>query len=179
MYQSKDWVGFALNQPMAAAPGSQFNYSGANMNLLAAMIGKAWRLPAREVARTRFLTHWNHPVLWDGVDPEGNTIGESSLYLLPTDMVRLGLFWLHDGVWQDRRILPAGWTGNVLADALPAEPGDGLLQARILGEPGEDALPASGGMAKPSWSTRPWTWSSSSPGKVATTKNPTLSRWPT
>jgi CubicO group peptidase (beta-lactamase class C family) len=31
----------------------------------------------------------------------------------PTDMARLGLVWLHDGVWQDRRIFPAGWTGNV------------------------------------------------------------------
>lgn len=130
MYQSKDWIGFALNQPMAAAPGSQFNYSGANMNLLAAMVGKAWGLPAWEVARTRLF----QPIgitrfFWKGVDPAGNTIGEASLFLLPTDMARLGWFWLHDGVWQDRRILPAGWTGNVLAEALPAEP-DGSFYKR-------------------------------------------------
>jgi len=129
MYKSKDWIGFALNQPMAAAPGSQFNYSGANMNLLAAMIGKTWNLPTREVARTRLfepigITHF----YWNGVDPDGNTIGESTLYLLPTDMARLGLLWLHDGVWQDRRILPAGWTGKVLATALPAEADGGFYK---------------------------------------------------
>jgi CubicO group peptidase (beta-lactamase class C family) len=122
MEQSKDWIGFILNQPMVAAPGSRFNYSGANMNLLAAMIGKAWSMPAREVARTQLF----EPIgitrhYWNGVDPDGNTIGQSTLYLLPIDMARLGLLWLHDGVWQDRRILPAGWTGKVLATALPAE----------------------------------------------------------
>lgn len=121
MVRTRDWIGFVLNQPMSEVPGSRFNYSGGNMNLLSAMIGQRWHQSAREVARDRLfqplgIQHFS----WDSIDPAGNTIGESTLYLMPLDMARLGLLWLRDGVWQDKRILPKGWTGQLLADALPA-----------------------------------------------------------
>jgi len=125
------------------------------------------------VARTRLfepigITQYH----WNGADPDGNTIANRPC-TSPTDMARLGLLWLHDGVWQDRRILPAGWTGKVLATALPAEDdGDFYKRGFWVNQRGRATLP-SGGMAKPSWSIRPWTWSSSSPVKVATTKKPT------
>jgi CubicO group peptidase (beta-lactamase class C family) len=120
MRKTVDWVGFVLDQPMACAPGSRFTYSGGNMNVLAAVVGGAWRRPARDVAREQLF----QPIgiarsAWLGSDPVGNTIGESNLYLDPRDMARLGLFWLHDGVWRNQALLPKGWTGNLLGDALP------------------------------------------------------------
>jgi CubicO group peptidase (beta-lactamase class C family) len=121
MFQTKDWVGFVLNQPMAFEPGSLFLYNNGNFDVLAALIGRAWHQPAREVARERLF----RPIgisrfEWAVADPDGNTLGAASLALAPRDMARLGLLWLHDGVWQDQRLLPAGWTGKLLAE------GDGL-----------------------------------------------------
>ncbi|MBN9220893.1 MAG: serine hydrolase, partial [Mesorhizobium sp.] len=45
---------------------------------------------------------------WDR-DPQGLTIGEGSLYLLPRDMAKLGYLYLHQGEWDGRQLLPAGW----------------------------------------------------------------------
>ena len=121
MFRTKDWVGFVLNQPMIFEPGSLFLYNNGNFDVLAALIGRAWHQPAREVARGKLF----RPIgisrfEWAVADPDGNTLGAASLALTPRDMARLGLLWLHDGVWQDERLLPEGWTGKLFDD------GDGL-----------------------------------------------------
>lgn len=117
MYRTKDWFEYVLNQPMIWEPGGLFLYSGGNMDVLAALIGRAWHQPAREVAREKLF----RPIgisrfEWAGADPDGNTTGDGTLGLTPRDMARLGLLWLHDGVWKDERLLPEGWTGKLFVD---------------------------------------------------------------
>jgi len=42
-------------------------------------------------------------------DTSGTFIGSSFCLATPQDFARFGLLYLRDGVWEDRRILPAGW----------------------------------------------------------------------
>ena len=114
--QTKDWFEYVLNQPMIWEPGGLFLYSGGNMDVLAALIGRAWHQPAREVAREKLF----RPIgisrfEWAGADPDGNTTGDGTLGLTPRDMARLGLLWLHDGVWKDERLLPEGGPASCLS----------------------------------------------------------------
>jgi CubicO group peptidase (beta-lactamase class C family) len=58
-------------------------------------------------------------------DPHGNFIGSSQLQTTARDLARFGLLYLNDGVWNGKRILPAGWVEFSVrpAPAHPAEAG--------------------------------------------------------
>jgi hypothetical protein len=47
-------------------------------------------------------------------DASGIFAASSFLYATPRDFARLGLFFLHDGVWEGTRILPEGWVAYAL-----------------------------------------------------------------
>jgi hypothetical protein len=64
--------------------------------------------------------------------------------MLPGDMAKLGLFWLHDGVWQGVRLLPAGWTDQARRGQVDM-PFPGLRYGNLFWSiPGKDAFMAVG-----------------------------------
>lgn len=105
--------------PLEAAPGTRFRY--ANNDILLAMrsvrarIGDAaYRaLPPRLFAALGM----RHTVAQS--DWKGNFLLSSDVYTTARDLARLGQFWLQDGVWQGRRLLPAGWMRYMTTAAGP------------------------------------------------------------
>jgi CubicO group peptidase (beta-lactamase class C family) len=113
MYRSSNWTQFILDRPMAHAPGEIFNYSNGNPDLVSAIItrltGKLAEDYAREVLfQPLGITDWH----WER-EPEGLSIGDGMLALLPRDMAKIGYLYLRHGQWEGRQLLPLGW-----ADAL-------------------------------------------------------------
>lgn len=95
--------------PLEAAPGARFRY--ANNDILLAMRGVRATLgePAYRTLAARFFAAlgMNHSVAQR--DWRGNYILSSDVWTTARDLARLGQFWLQDGTWQGRRLLPAGW----------------------------------------------------------------------
>jgi CubicO group peptidase (beta-lactamase class C family) len=90
LYRSSNWTQFILDRPMAHPPGEVYNYSNGNPDLISAIITKLTRKLAEDYARERLfdplgIVDWH----WDR-DPQGLTIGEGMLYLLPRDMAKIG-----------------------------------------------------------------------------------------
>jgi len=109
MYQSDDWVRFVLDLPMREPPGQQFRYCSGCSHLLSAIIQRRTNMNTRDFARqTLFEPLGIHNVTWEQ-DRQGIPIGGWGLQLTPRDMAKLGYLYLHEGMWDGRRIVSAAW----------------------------------------------------------------------
>ncbi|MGW8284073.1 MAG: serine hydrolase domain-containing protein, partial [Gemmatimonadota bacterium] len=106
---SDDWVEFTLSQPMDSDPGERFNYNSGGSHLMSAILREATGQTA-EVYAEEYLFgplgidtyHWK-------LEPAGLPDTEGGLYLGAEDLARFGQLYLNDGLWNGKRILPAGW----------------------------------------------------------------------
>src|SRR5258708_22287672 len=114
MYASPDRTAFVLNQPMAGAPGAKFNYNGGNPYLLSAMINRKSGQNALDFAKKELFEPLGiKSAKWGPLDAQGVTNGESRLFLSPHDMARFGYLYLHNGMWEGKRIIPLSWVERV------------------------------------------------------------------
>ncbi len=119
MERSPDWVQFVLDQPMAAGPGTKFNYSSGNTHLLSAILAKATGESALDYARQRLFGPLGISNVFWRRDPQGNPIGGYGLFLQPRDMAKLGYLYLHNGVWDGTQIVPPEWIDRVRHATIP------------------------------------------------------------
>ena len=107
--RSADWIRFTLAQPMDSEPGTKWAYNSGGSALMAEIVRKATGMHVDKYAE-RYLFgplgirdyHWKKT-------PTGHPDTEGGLYLAAPDLAKIGLLYLNDGVWEGKRILPAGW----------------------------------------------------------------------
>ena len=106
---SADWVQFTLDQPMDAAPGAKWVYNSGGSHLLSAVIQRATGRTVDAYAEEHLFAplgiteyHWKR-------EPRGLPDTEGGLYLEAEQLAKIGYLYLHDGVWDGRRLLPEGW----------------------------------------------------------------------
>jgi len=111
MFESQDYVQFVLDRPMAAQPGTLFNYSTGDSQLLAAILEQATGMTTQAFAQTHLFgpldipgTHW----YWVS-GPEGVAFGGGGLAIVPRDMAKFGYLYLEGGVWEGKQVVPADW----------------------------------------------------------------------
>ena len=139
MERAKDRYRFILEQPVVAAPGTRWTYSGGCPALLGSLIAKGSGKTLAQFAReTLFADLGISTFEWaqgdDGVDSAA-----SGLRLKPLDLARIGELVLANGRAGDRQIVPLTWIDASLRPAIPAE--DGLEYGRMWFL-GKDATPA-------------------------------------
>jgi hypothetical protein len=114
-------VQFALDLPMAAEPGTTFSYCSPGMHLLSAILTQATGRTALDYGREKLFAPLGiSEVIWDA-DPQGITRGWGDLHLLPHDMARLGMLWLHGAAWEGRQIIPADWFKAATTQAITSD----------------------------------------------------------
>jgi CubicO group peptidase (beta-lactamase class C family) len=109
------WADYMMNRPLAAAPGTRFDYCGGSMHVVATALTRMTGQSVATVARNDLFAPLGiSDVVWPS-DPDGVSHGFADLRLEPRDLAKLGYLWLHDGRWQDKQIIPAGYLKDALA----------------------------------------------------------------
>jgi CubicO group peptidase (beta-lactamase class C family) len=121
MYASSDYVQWALDQPMAKAPGWDYLYTSWNPHLAAGIVARTTGMaPLAFGGRTVFGPMGIRDVVWPA-DPQGINRGYGDLQLRPLDLAKVGQLYLNHGTWKGRQLLDPEW----VARATSAAPGPG------------------------------------------------------
>lgn len=109
-----DITELALSFPVAHPPGESWNYSTLDTQIISAIVQQAVGESLASYAEsTLFLPLGIDEFDW-WADGMGTTIGGQNLSMSLRDMAKLGLLYLHDGVWEGERLLPEGWVKTSL-----------------------------------------------------------------
>jgi len=119
MEATEDWVRYVLEQPMAEEPGRVFVYNSGATELLSYLLQKTTGKAADEYARERLFAPLGIDSYWKRT-PKGLADTEGGLYLSPRDLAKIGFLYLHDGIWDGRRILPADWVRDSVRERTKA-----------------------------------------------------------
>jgi CubicO group peptidase (beta-lactamase class C family) len=104
------------HHPQEGPPGTFYRYSSGDSVLLSAVLAGALPHALQDTFPQEFI--FGPLGMQSAVfeqDRAGTFVGSSYAYATPRDMARFGYLYLHDGCWDDRRILPEGWVQETTA----------------------------------------------------------------
>ena len=106
-----DMASFAADRLPAAPPGTRFNYSSGTSNLISGIVARTVGPgePYREFLARRLFEPLGMTSATVTLDEAGTWVAASYVYATARDYARFGLLYLRDGIWEGRRLLPAGW----------------------------------------------------------------------
>lgn len=125
LFTSHDMGGYTASLPLEADPGEYWEYSSGTTNLLSKIIRETTGEDYLSfVDRELFSKLGITTVVWER-DESGTLVGSSFMWASPRAWAKLGLLYLHDGVWNGERILPEGWVKYSATQTAPAVRGYG------------------------------------------------------
>jgi len=110
LFRHGDMASYTARLPLKYEPGTHFNYSSGNTNVLSRIV----RLTVGEDQHAAFpyksLFHkLNMYTMLLEPDASGTYIGSSYSYATARDFARFGLLYYNNGVWNGEQILPVNW----------------------------------------------------------------------
>lgn len=110
LFKKGNAAAYAAQLPLKYAPGSVFNYSSGNSNIISRII--------RQATGERNYHAFPYEALFYKVgmysmvlvpDASGTYVGSSFCYATARDYARFGLLYYNNGIWNNERILPEDW----------------------------------------------------------------------
>jgi CubicO group peptidase (beta-lactamase class C family) len=110
LYKRGDMGAFTASHSLAQPPGTVFNYSSGNSNILSRIIRQTVgeKNYAAYPATALFYKIGMYNTLFEP-DASGTYVGSSYINATARDYARFGLLYYNDGVWNGQRMLPEGW----------------------------------------------------------------------
>ena len=118
MEASDDWVQYAIDEPLIEEPGKNFVYDSAGVELLARVFQKETGQDIDAYAEKYLFGPLGMRHYWKR-DYAGAIDTEGGLYLNDEDLAKLGLLYLHHGVWEGKQIVSADWVQRSVAPHVP------------------------------------------------------------
>jgi CubicO group peptidase (beta-lactamase class C family) len=113
MVNSRDWIKFILDRPMASNPGETFNYNSGNSQLLSDILTRLTGRDVADYATARLFAPLGIKTFrW--ADAPKFRAGGTRLEMLPRDMAKIGYLYLRNGEWEGKRLLSATWVDKPL-----------------------------------------------------------------
>jgi len=114
MDQSPDPIKFVLSRKSVDTPGTIWNYSGGNTQLLGAIIKKVSGMEVDDYAREYLFRPLGITNFYWSKFPStsvriGAPAAASGLRLSSRDMLKFGLLYMNKGKWKGKQIVPADW----------------------------------------------------------------------
>jgi CubicO group peptidase (beta-lactamase class C family) len=107
--QSRNWVRFALEQPLIDRPGGRMIYSTGSTHLLSAILTRATGASTAAFARQALgeplgitFGGWTR-------DPQGIYLGGNEMAMRPRDMLRVGALYLNGGRYEGQQVVSESW----------------------------------------------------------------------
>jgi CubicO group peptidase (beta-lactamase class C family) len=119
MLATNNWTKYTVDQPMAAQPGTTFNYNSGGAHLVSGAVAILTRKTAAAYAAQRLFAPLGIQKYKWLVAPEGVNAGGFGLELQPSDLAKLAFLYLHHGTWNGRQIVPASWVEASTTDQVP------------------------------------------------------------
>jgi CubicO group peptidase (beta-lactamase class C family) len=134
-----DVAGFAAERPLASAPGTVFHYSSGTSNIVSGVVARVLGpgQPYQRFLDDRLFGPIGATSAVAAFDAAGTWVASSTLYATARDFARFGLLYLRDGVWENRRILPAGWVDHGRRPR-SVDPDDGMVHGAHWWVVGDD-----------------------------------------
>ena len=110
LYKEKDMAAFTARHSLAHDPGTVFNYSSGNSNILARLIRQT--VGEKDYSAYPFTALFYRTGMYNTSyepDASGTYVGSSYINATARDYARFGLLYSNDGIWNGERILPEGW----------------------------------------------------------------------
>jgi CubicO group peptidase (beta-lactamase class C family) len=109
-YGQEDPIAYVLERPLVHEPGTSFTYSGGNMFVLGEIIKNATGMRIDEFSGKYLF----EPLGIDSFDwsiryENGEIDTAGSLRITPRDMVKIGVTFLNNGVWDGKQIISGQW----------------------------------------------------------------------
>jgi CubicO group peptidase (beta-lactamase class C family) len=110
LFKRGDMAGFTASLPLKYEPGTVFNYSSGNSNILSRIIKHTVGNKDYVAFPYKALFHKLHmySTLLEP-DASGTFIGSSYSYATARDLARFGLLYYSNGLWNGEQVLPSNW----------------------------------------------------------------------
>ena len=120
---SDAWIDYVVGRPIAADPGTRFDYNDGVSVLLGKIVREATGQRLDEWAEERLFRPIGIDQYYWKITPGGEADSEGGLYLSTHDLARIGYLMLRGGEWDGRQIVSREWvqasTSPVVLDVAP------------------------------------------------------------
>ncbi len=119
LWSRGDMAGYAASRPLKAEPGTVFNYSGGNTNILSGIIrDKVGEKDYAAFPYTNLFYKINAYSFLLEPDASGTYVGSSFCYATARDYARFGMLYYNNGQWNGEQVLPPGWVEESVQPSL-------------------------------------------------------------
>lgn len=107
-----DVAGYAVARSLMHKPGTFWSYASGTSNIVSRILSRkrdAFGSEFERFMRGRLFDPLGITSAIPKFDAAGTFIGSSFCFMTARDFARFGLFYMRDGIWEGRRLLPEGW----------------------------------------------------------------------